>query len=229
MPSITASSFRTRMALLNGFGLIKSTDDEVGLTELGLDLVQDFDENKRQEARRSAVLKLKAYREVVETFDGTELLPRDKLAAKFKFEYSKTDEFAGQAADALIDSLRFARILDDSNVVHQRGVTTTLPRTNGQGSSDAIETEAPVNDDDSAPDEVNQSAEPMQSDEDAAAAELDDAFGGNVEQEPPLRITRHQGNEKGADSVSLDVTLDLSSFRAEEVIQILRALGLAKL
>ena len=45
--TITSSAFRGRLAVLRGLGIINVTGDKVKLTQLGLDLVQDYDEEKR--------------------------------------------------------------------------------------------------------------------------------------------------------------------------------------
>lgn len=228
--SITASSFRSRMAVLNGFGLIKTSGDEVGLSDLGLDLVQDFDETKRRTARRQAVLHLKAYRDVVDTFDGTELLSKERLAGKFQYEYGKSEDFASLAAEALIASLRHAEMLDVDSVVHRSGAVGSatvdertdepgehVAESDGLGGSPATVVEAP--------DQV---------DDDALADELDRAF----DEESPSGASGGSGGgtdaaESGQATVfgsgaTLAMTLDLSRFRADEVVQILEALGLAR-
>lgn len=213
MPSITASSFRLRMAVLKGFGLVKVSGNEVGLSDVGLNLVQGFDDDKRRTARRQAILSLKAYREVVETFEGTELLSKEKLAAKLQFEYGKPHEFAMQAAEALIDSLVHAEMLDASNIVRREG--------SSEHRGAAVE---PV---------AESSPEADVIDEDAVAAELDEASAGDSNPAAAAESVGGQGQLKApahgaiGGAVTLALTLDLSKYGVDEVIQILQALGMA--
>jgi len=203
MTSVKGGAWDKRMALLNGFGIIKLSDTEIGLSDLGLDLVQDFDESKRRAARRKAFFNLKAYRELVDDFDGTELPEKGRLAGKLQFEYGKTEEFAQQAADSFIDSLLHAGLLDANNYVRKDGVVS------------AVRTETGVQD----------------ADRDDETDEIDAAFGDEGdgedgaarERELLIRSVPHDADM----ALSLRVTLDLSRYRADEVVDILRALGFA--
>lgn len=158
-------------------------------------------------ARRRAVLHLKAYRELVESFDGTTLPDQPSLAARLKFEYGKKDDFAEEAAKAFLDSLVFAEMIDSTGIVRKNG-------------ADAAQL-APIGDD-----------------EDEQAELIDDAFDDGAEDE----TDGSEGDGGGADPsdelylpvraatagpahVTISVSLDLSKYRADEVIEILRALN----
>lgn len=192
------------MSLLRGFKLIQLNDDQIGLLPLGVQLVNTSDPSKQLEARRVALLNLKAYSELVSAFDGTELPASGVLAARLKFDYGKSDDFAGRAANAFVDSLKHAEMLDDQNVVRKEGVGSKPP-----GSAE----EAAIDDDD-------------------AAAEIDRAFSDADPDDPqdgPDRLATDDpvGVPTGIAAIDLRLTLDLSRYRADEVVLILRALGLA--
>jgi hypothetical protein len=90
----SGGTWRARLAHLRGFGVIREDDEEIGLSPVGLDLVQDFDEGRRLAARRKAFMTLKSYRELVDEYNETQLPATDKIASKLEHEY-------GKAADLL--------------------------------------------------------------------------------------------------------------------------------
>ncbi len=188
------------IALLRGFGLVKVTDSEVGLSELGLEIVQDADAGKRQVARRTAFFKLRAYKELVDDYDGTELPAVASIASKLRFEYGKTEEMALQAANAFIESLRHAGLMD-GNVVRKTPISKPVPE--------------PLKA------EVSPEGEAEDDDEEVADA-LDAAWEEDVEEHEA------EWDAETTASVALTMTLDLSKYRADEVIEILSTLGLAR-
>lgn len=210
--STTSSSFKARLAVLRGMGILQVAGETVKLTQLGLDLVQDYDEQKRHAARVSAIKTLRAYRELVEAFDGNALPPKPALSSRLKYEYGKSDEFASQAAEAFIDSLTFAGMLDSLGIVRAKGVASAevvAEPSVGEGSAE----------------------------EEAAVAELEEVFegldgGGTapevavVSKQPDVSMPWHQA-PAGVRAPSFEITLDLSGFDADDVIRILQALGLA--
>lgn len=219
MTSTAGSSFRTRMAVLNGFGLIKADESQVGLSDLGITLLASVQPEEQRSARREAVLKLKAYRDIVETFEGTELPPRATLTAKLKFEYGKTDEFAGQAAEALVDSLNYAEMLDARDVVHKAGA---LQGEEGREESALGELTPAEDDAASAEMELAFSQAEAEKEEEEQSDETADS-----DRVPPF-VVPAVGQPSLTSDVGVAVTLDLSNFRANEVIEILQALGLAR-
>lgn len=195
----------TRLALLRGFKLVKIENDQIGLSDVGLDLVNESDPTKQAAARRTALMNLKAYRDLVVNFENTELPDTSVLAARLQFDYGKTEEFAQKAAEAFVESLHHAEMLDDSNIVRRDG----FARDAGAAKSD-----------DTAQGEA----------EDSDDAELDRAFeeqeGKQTAATPPTpAVTRVIDGGKPGTVLSIAVTLDLSKYRADEVIQILQALG----
>lgn len=212
----SGSGWDTRMALLRGFGLVRVEDNkQIGLSDLGHQLVNPSDPAAQIQARRAAVLSLKAYRELVDSFDGFEVPEHQTLANKLQFEYGKTEDFARRAATAFVDSLRHAEMLDSDQTLRKGGVSPT-PLTKPPTPPAALLEPAGANEDDE------------------RAADIDAAFDEGVVSEADLDADESPADPVGqtqqplaAGAVSLALTLDLSSFRADEVIQILRALGLS--
>jgi hypothetical protein len=217
----SGGAWDTRLATLRGFKLVRSEGKNIGLSDLGRQLVNTSNPSGQTEARRTAVMSLKAYRDLVESFDGTSLPEKSALAAKLQFEYGKTTDFSQRAAQAFIDSLKFAEMLDQDDVVRAKGVAATPPIAL---LSDVEEPGEPVNDP-----RLGEAQEMAVADEDEDAVEIDRAFAGdeNSKELAESTTTFTASTANLTPTVSLAMTLDLSRFRAEEVIQILSALGVA--
>lgn len=215
----SGGAWRSRIAMLRGFNLIRLDGTEVGLSDLGLQIVNPSEPAKQIGARQTAVMHLKAYRELVDDFDGTQLPDATTLATRLQFDYGRTPEMATRAADAFIESLKHAQMIDDNGFVRKAGIT-------GAATTPLIE-----------PPPVDSPAEELtEADAEAQAEEIENALqeegGLNAEQAddnpdfrssrtgPPIGTQNHQ--------LTLNVTLDLSNFRAEDVIQILGALGISR-
>lgn len=192
----SGGAWDTRMAVLRGFKLIRTEAKQIGLSELGQQMVDASNPAGQRKARRTAMLSLKAYRELIESFDGTELPDVGVLATRLQFEYGKTEEFAKRAAQAFTESLQHAEMSDAQKVVHSGEMPAAAAST---AESESI-------DDRDEAEEIDAAFE-----EEAT----DDAKSGGLEQPA--------GTSPG---ISLTVSLDLSDFTADEVIKILRVLGL---
>jgi hypothetical protein len=205
----SGSTWDTRIAMLRGFKLVRFEDKQIGLSELGQQLLNTSDPSGQTKARQAAVMNLKAYRELVESFNGTELPAATALANKLQFEYGKTEDFAKRAAQAFADSLKHAEMLDEGNVVCKEGVrvsTAVVPP-----STAPIVEEAPE-----------------KTEDEIQAVEIDRAFDdeqdNNAEEASTIGFEPNR-RDVGTPNVSLALTLDLSNFRADEVIKIIGALG----
>lgn len=208
----SGGAWRARMAMLRGFGLVRTKDDEVGLSDLGQRLVNDSDIVAQQAARREAVMNLNAYRDLVHDFEGTQLPDAATLASRLRYEYGKNPTFAQTAADAFLASLKHAGMLDASNTVRHGPDKPSDPELIGGIAADAS------NDD---------------RDEDREADEIDEAFG-DIDDETSINPEYFGGEGNDVSSAlrssnlkraDLVVTLELSRFRVDEVIQILDFLG----
>jgi hypothetical protein len=193
------------VAVLRGFGLLRVEGDQVGLSPLGQDMVNGSDPAKQMAARRTAMLHLKAYKDLITNFDGTSLPDKTALASKLKFEYGKSDDFAAKAAQAFLDSLVFAEMIDAQGRVRKNGADAPqdpAPEDEGDGEqADLI-------------DDAFEAEDEAEDDEGGAADE-------NVATAPEGGLVRLNG----AAQVTISVTLDLSKYRADEVIQILKVLN----
>jgi hypothetical protein len=207
----TGGGWDRNIALLRAFGFVKVDGDDVSLTELGIDAVQDADVARRQEARRMAFFKVRAYSELVDSYDGDELPPTANIASKLRFDYGKTEEMATQAAEAFVESLRHAGLLDGTVV---RKV------------SDIHGAAAPIAPSDRT--EIAPDAENEEQSGDGADEDLEEALDAAWEDDEDDDEEQDQAGGTAEAAVSLSITLDLSSFRADEVIEILRALGVAR-
>lgn len=207
----TGGGWDRNIALLRAFGLVKVDGDDVSLTELGIDAVQDADLVRRQEARRKAFFKVRAYTELVDSYDGDELPPTANIASKLRFDYGKTEEKAMEAAEAFVESLRHAQLLDGT-------VVRNVAATHGAA--------APIAPSDRT--EITPDAETEEQTEDSADEDLEEALDAAWEDDEVDDEERGPADGTAEAAVSLSITLDLSSFRADEVIEILRALGVAR-
>jgi hypothetical protein len=201
----------TRIALLRGFNLIRMDGDQIGLSELGQKLVNVSNVDGQGEARRTALLNLKAYRELVNSFDGTEVPELVTLSSRLQFEYGKSTDFAQKAAQAFVESVRHAGMVDESNIIRKTGAGDDREVTREREQASIPE-----------PREVAEEA-------DADDAELDRAF--EAEDESRNEENLDQALESSSvlegrpqRSLSVSVSLDLSKYRADEVIQILQSL-----
>jgi hypothetical protein len=200
------------MAMLRGFKLVHTEGEQIGLTDLGKHLVNASDPEGQVAARRAAVLNLKAYRELIESFDGTELPEIGTLASRLQFDYGKSEELSTRAAQAFIDSVRHAGMVDPQNIVLRNGVEIT-PNAVIVYSSEASSV-----------------ANNAQADDDEVDAEIDLAFAENNARDDskqaiaPVAPTPSKQSSPES-NISLSMTLDLSNFRADEVVNILNTLG----
>ncbi|MFJ6167897.1 hypothetical protein ACIQH6_22440 [Micromonospora orduensis] len=216
----SGGAWRARIAVLRGFKLIKTEGEKIGLSPLGQALVNSSNPAGQVTARRTALLSLRSYSDLVASFDGTALPEESVIATRLKFEYGKESDVALKAAQAFIESLRHAEMIDDTNVVRSSGNPAVSSSKVELGSGDGVITGEAL---------TVEASDETQADEDATAAELDQAFAADstILDEQLTRdlgdVSRAPGNIANS-SVALSVTLDLSNFRADEIVQILNAL-----
>lgn len=214
----SGGAWSTKMALLRGYKVLRFEDKLVGLSDLGRQIVNSSDPLAQSAARRSAVMNLKAYRELVEAFDGTPLPEESALAAKLEFEYGKTEVFARRAAAAFVQSMRHAQMLDAGDVVRATGGGEAAASQAAAGPKFAPAAVAAF----VVADGLDESDADIDTDTDTDTDDRD--HGGEAPLVPqPARREAHA--DRG--DVSVSVALDLSSFAADDVIRILGALDLA--
>lgn len=211
MKSPKGGAWDVRIALLRGYKLIELDGDQIKLSPLGQRLINQSDLAQQTDARREAMRNLKAYKDLVDTYAGTPAPDKSALGTRLQFDYGKSPANAEVAAQAFLDSLEYARMLTSGGVV-------TVDGTDPGAKDEALDDE-----DDRAAEELDAALEELESEEGQDQGH-DDELDEDVEQERN-RVIR---NSAGAGAVTLNVTLDLSSFRANDVLEILRELGLAR-
>lgn len=197
----SGGTWNTRMSLLRGFKLIETDGNQISLSQLGQQIVNGSNVQDQIAARRTAMMNLKAYRDLVESFEGTQLPETATLATRLQFEYGKTEEFARRAAQAFVDSLVHAEMKDSDDVVRRTGQLGTLP--------------------------ARMSSQPSDEEDEAEAVEIDAAFDEALigdESQIVEVVPDTKPQPVSAVSVSIAVSLDLSAFTAEDVILILKEL-----
>ena len=206
----TSSSFQQKVALLRYYGLVEGDKDNIQLTAIGIAIVRTDDEQVRATARRDAFMAQKHFAEVIAGYGGGQLPDTEKLATTFKFKYALSDEAATSVANAFRKSAEQAGLVDANGVV----------------SSDVT-----------APADIDGGGPPPQPAYQPPPAPNDTSQNGdtNTKDDPPPpppptppapRVDPPPAPASSA--VSLNLTLDLSSFAADDVVRVLRALGLAR-
>lgn len=201
------SAWDMRMALLRGYKLVTVDGDQVSLSPLGQRLINASDKEQQLAARREAMRTLKAYKDLLDTYVNTPVPEKASLAGKLEFEYGKTPANADTAAQAFLDSLVFAEMIAKSGLVRLDGED---PTGDNPGSED--------DEDDRAADDLDAALDELEAEQREEALVEDEVV---ADDEGQLVQRGSAGN------TSLTVTLDLSQFRVDEVVRILREIGLA--
>lgn len=204
----SGSAWDMRMALLRGYKLVTVNGDQVSLSPLGQRLINDSDTEQQLAARREAMTTLKAYKDLLDTYVNTPVPEKASLAGKLEFEYGKSPANAETAAQAFLDSLAFAEMVVKSGLV-------TL---DGEDPADANSGPEHDDEDDRVADELDAALDELEAEQRGDAFKDEEVLGHDAGQ---AIVHRSAGN------TSLAVTLDLSQFRVDEVVRILRELGLA--
>jgi hypothetical protein len=211
LTAASGSQWDLKLALLRGYKLIEFKDEQIALSPLGQRLINGADKQQQIAARREALQNLKAYKELIDTFVGTPLPTKESLATTLEYEYGKGRAVAEMSAQAFLNSLTFAQMVSPSGRVTLDGTDAATKPTRDS----IVEKE-----DERAAEELDAAEEEIEAEEEIAAS-LDEVE--DFAHDEEMVVLRH-----AAGGISLAVTLDLSQFRADEVIQILRELGLAK-
>lgn len=208
--SSSGNRWDTDMALLRGFGLIERERDQLSLSPLGLEIIDDSDVDRQREAKRKAVMTLKSYRSLVDDFNGTNLPNLQSLATRLKFEYGKSDDFAARAAAAFKETLEHAEMITGDGVVQRDGVATRMPPT-----------PPPIDPEDDVEEEIDQAFDEEEPSEDSTG----DSEPPHEESQLTSEVSRSQIRAIANPGINLEVHLDLSNFAASEVVDILKVLG----
>ena len=117
----SSGGFRTKIGLLRYFGLIITTDKNIGLSTIGFNIVQEQDLVARESARKQAFMTQEHYAALLSEHGGEELPAPESLAKVFEYRFQMKTDSAKQAAEAYTSSLTFAGFIDPEGKVIGHG------------------------------------------------------------------------------------------------------------
>lgn len=219
-----SGSFRNKLALMRIWGLVEG-GDSLKLTDIGLDIIRDDDPPRQLTARRTAFYKPKAFKKLVEAYDGRELPPEDALATKCRFDFNLAPSTALEVARVLAASLPYAGLMDENGVVRKDGaLAAATPGADGaqpaELENDDHEDGAPSNGGGPAGPAAHSTAaatDAIRSDEEAGAGAGNGASphgGGAVEEDAGAAGTQ-----------AVEIRVILTGYSGAEVVEILRTVG----
>lgn len=216
--SASGGRWLSRIALLRLYRVVEKTrDGYFKLTELGIALANVGDEAGHLAALGTAVMGIPANALLLKRYDGGELPSLDTLATEFEFGYSMSNSDAKAAAQVLIDSAKYARLVDDSGHVNLGGAA-------------AVVVDEPDEDDDAEGDDAQRDdlddADSEAADDEATEAHLSEHDESRVPaRKPPKLPTTPSVLTLGSSPAALRVKLDMSGWAVDDVIRVLAALG----
>ncbi|MGD9702498.1 MAG: hypothetical protein AB7Q42_09685 [Acidimicrobiia bacterium] len=198
----SGGAWRNKMALVNVFGLVQKDGNKLKLSRVGQGIVREDDHAKRAESRRSAVLGVNPYKEILSRSAGHELPSTAGIASTFEYEYGLPKADAKKAAESFVASVKLASFVTDANLVTMAEVTESAAEDLSGRNGDAI-------------DEPATGSEPI----------VNPLVPGPSVTDPVVQA--HRTVKRIGPSVSVTVSVDLSAFAANDVIRILAVLGAA--
>lgn len=213
-----SSSFRNKLALMRIWGLIEGSDP-MKLSDIGLDIIRDDEPERQAQARRRAFYTPKAFRKLVEAYDGRSLPAEADLATKCRFDFHLTEEASLEVARVFRQSLPFAGLMSSDGIVHKGGAATTdtlQTELEGGDGARAVERASGGTEGDSGGGEVDDLEPPK------PAAE-------STQKEPQAVAPQLERVEAGMHEVpgarAVEVTVRLTGYTGDEVVEILRTIG----
>lgn len=217
----SGGAWRRKVASVKYFGLIDTLpDSQLKLSDLGLRVVRESEPETVKEARKAAVLQVEPYKKILQTADGHELPASAGISGTFHYDYEMSQSDADKAATAFEESVRRAGLLDEQGVVRVSAVPG--------GAINSDEEDTPPPDD------------PKSKGKGAGYPEFepkDEILDTKLEDEPRSR-DRDKGSDHAswpkfdvpitsASGVSLRMKIDMSDWNADDVVKVLRAIGLS--
>lgn len=216
-PDASASGGRwtQRIATLRLYGIVtKTREGHFKLTELGIALANVGDEPGHLAALGAAVMGVPANALLLNRYDGGELPSLDTLATEFEFGYSMSNADAKAAAQVLVDSAKYAQLVDDSGHVNLGGAAALVV-------DDPDEDE----DDGARGDLDGDAADSEAADDVATEANLSDHEPRVTARKPPKLPPAPPVLTSGSSPAALTVKLDMSGWAIDDVLRVLAALG----
>ena len=225
-PDAAASGGRwiARIAMLRLYGVVvKTRDGYFKLTDLGIALANLGDEAAHRAALKAAVMGISANASLLRRYDGGSLPSLDTLATEFEFGYSMSNADAKAAAQVLIDSAKYAGIVDDSDHVNLSGVEI-----GAEASADSYTFENEDSKDDDS--EVDDIETDTQGSVVGGGADARVELPGRQSTQERTQTTHNPSETPplqalGSSPAALNVKLDMSAWAVEDVLRVLAALG----
>lgn len=210
----SGGAWQKRVAALRAFNVIER-GPVFKLSPIGIAIANAADVEGHAKGLREAVLSIPAYQKFLERADGGDLPPITLLASDIEFEYELSNADAVSAANAFVQSARYAGLVDDAGHVSLSGVSVPL---------DPSEVEGELGDE---PDleGVTELAGPVV--DDAGAAPF------VPEVQPPARspivgISAPVGQVASGPPAIVKVRIDMTEWDANDVVKVLKVLGYAE-
>jgi hypothetical protein len=124
--NIKTNTFSARLSAARQFGLLSLTGDGYALTPLARELLHPVDPTDLPRLYRQALLKPPLYVELAERLGGKKVPEASILGNVLYHHYQIIAKAKLAAAEAFLDSARFAGALSDDQVFHPSGVPRPL-------------------------------------------------------------------------------------------------------
>lgn len=222
--SASGGRWISRIAMLRLYGVVEKTrDGYFKLSDLGIALANVGNASEHLKALGTAVMGIPANATLLRRYDGGELPNLDTLATEFEFGFSMSNADAKAAAQVLIDSAKYAALVDASGHVNLSGAVVVEA---------AVDADADANTDSDA--EENEDASEEDDFDDGVADEGEDndpnsqiglLTPGGIRGLARTPKSQREALDSGSPSVALHVKLDMSAWKVDDVLLVLAALG----
>lgn len=196
--------WRAKVTAMRAFHLIdNSKEGQFKLSDIGLAVVNSSDARKQQEGRRRAVLSVDPYASLLRQNDGHPLPTTTSISGRFEHDFELSTEDARVAAEAFIESVTHAKVLDPNGNI-SLGWSAVLP-------SEAVRSEEP------APD-VESSTESIPTDLSASTVEV-------IAPKLQDSVPRPTTTASTVESVEMGITINMSKWPVEDILTVLKVFG----
>lgn len=125
--NIKTNTFSARLSAARQFGLLTLTGDGYGLTPLARTILHPVEPTEVPQLHRQALLKPPLYAELAERMAGKRVPDPEILGNVLYHNHQIIATAKKQAAEAFLESARFAGALGADNIFHPNGPPAPLP------------------------------------------------------------------------------------------------------
>lgn len=214
----SGGGWRARLTPLKLFKVVEvSKEGKIRLSELGIALANTADEEGRAKALKTAALNIVAYDTILRRYDGGELPALTPIKSEFEFGWDMSAADAATVAELFVEGAKYAGLIGEDGFVRLDGANPS-PDPEGEaaeGASDDVEASVSADDEVAKPHHAESTPQVQEQTFDAPRAT------------PPLVPAESLRPAPSADAppVILNVKIDMSAWNAEDVLQVLAALG----